>query len=501
MLEALKAAPQPLRPGSPLVAMVSGGSDSTALLLRCAQGKVDLMDGRGARELPRQDLCVLHVNHCLRGAESDGDEAFVRGLCARLGVQVRVARVDVAALVAQGANLEEAAREVRYRLAWQLACELAQERGLPAESARVLVAHTADDRAETFLMRALAGSGLAGLVGMRPVCGIVVRPLIGCTRAELRSELRDAGVGWREDSTNAGDEAARSYVRHHVVPPMVARNPSFAKTLGRSLDVLQAEEDLLARLARQAFEALVRPARPGWCVLDAAGLAEAEPALAPRCALLALEAALGEEAAREARFEQGHLARVAALARSGRGSCSLPGGVQVRVEGVELVFRGPAAPAAPADAALAVPGRLEWGGAVLEAAVVGLQGRPAREVACERAGALAARGLVQGRDFVLVDACVAGVAGPVGTGALEVGSPHAGERMEPFGLGAAKLLSDVLPQAGVPARDRPWTPVVRGAAGSPHAGRCVWVGGIRLDQRAAWSDKTACLIQLSLVRP
>ena len=241
MYEALNAVPAPVVAASPLIVMVSGGSDSTALLMRCATAPVDPMDGRGPRMLERGNLCVLHVNHCLRGEESDGDEAFVRDLCAELGVACRVERVDVPALVRAGANMEEAARQVRYDLAWRLASERARAQGLAVEAARIFVAHTADDRAETFLMRALSGSGLTGLVGMRPTRGIVVRPLIECTREELRDGLRKQGIGWREDSTNAGDEATRSYVRHHIVPAFEERNPAFCKTLGRTLDALTCE--------------------------------------------------------------------------------------------------------------------------------------------------------------------------------------------------------------------------------------------------------------------
>ena len=137
----------------------------------------------------------------------------------RLGVELRVVRADVPALVrgasrADERNLEEVARRVRYGAAWDLACELCARRGVAPQGARVLLAHTADDRAETFLMRVITGAGLTGLVGLRPTCGIVVRPLLGQTREELREELRERGIGWREDATNEEDVALRSYVRH-----------------------------------------------------------------------------------------------------------------------------------------------------------------------------------------------------------------------------------------------------------------------------------------------
>ncbi len=492
MLEALCAEPLPPACDSPVILMVSGGSDSTALLVRAATGALDLMDGRGPEALARERLCVLHVNHCLRGAESDRDEEFVRELCARLGVRLVCRRVDVAAMLGGGVNLEERARQVRYELAWELACSLAQERGVPVETCRVLVAHTADDRAETFLMRALTGAGIGGLSGMRPQRGIVVRPLIGSTKAELRAELEARGIGWCEDSTNAQDVATRSYIRHHVLPALVERDPAFPKTLGRSLDVMAREDDLLCRLACEAFARALRPSRAGWCVLDCDALGQVDEALAARCMRLAFGQALGAQAALDARFESRHVEAALTLAAQGTGSRSLPGGLSARVEGRDLVLRGPAASEPPADVELPVPGHVTWGEVSIAAELMDCAGEPAREVAARRRRDLAQRGLVEGRDFVLVDARVA--AGP-----LCVGSPRLGERMQPFGMaGTSKLLSDLLPQAGVAARDRPWVPVIRGPQGPSGERPCVWVGGIRLDGRAAWNEKTTSLIQLSI---
>ena len=173
--------------------------------------------------------------------------------------------------------------------------------------------------------------------------------------------------------------------------------------------------------------------------------------------------------------------------------------MRVRMEAGALVMQGPDVAGPPADVELPVPGRVVWGEVTLEAREVPLQGRPAAEVARARSAQLQAEGMREGRDFVLVDGAVCGCPAPGRPGVLTVGSPRLGERMRPFGLGASKLLSDVLPQAGVPARDRPWVPVVRSSPSAPHGVSSVWVGGIRLDERAAWSDKTTCLIQLSIV--
>ena len=145
---------------APVVLMVSGGADSTALLLMACTGALDIQDGRGRARIARERLHVLHVNHHLRGAASDADEAFVRDLCERLGVPLCVEHA-AAAVLEQG-NLEAAAREVRYAAARRYVRDLCREAGVPRTAARIATAHTASDRAETFFMNAIRGSGPRG---------------------------------------------------------------------------------------------------------------------------------------------------------------------------------------------------------------------------------------------------------------------------------------------------------------------------------------------------
>jgi tRNA(Ile)-lysidine synthase len=169
----------------------SGGTDSTALLLALA----------GLRE-DGYTVAAVHVNHHLRGADSDEDEAFVRGLCARLGVELTVfdGTLDPECVRARG--IEAAAREVRYaRLA-----------GLDAEY--VATAHQKNDQAETVLMRLLTGSGLAGLRGIHPVrADGFIRPLLDVTRAEIEEFLAGEGVAARFDRSNDDPRFLRNRVR------------------------------------------------------------------------------------------------------------------------------------------------------------------------------------------------------------------------------------------------------------------------------------------------
>ena len=159
-----------------LVAL-SGGADSTALLL-------------SLRELG-YPVRAFHLNHCLRGAESDRDEAFCRRLCEKLGVELTVERVDIAAAAGDSA-VEETARRIRYARLEHA-----------AHGAKIAVAHNADDNLETMLFHLVRGTGAKGLTGIPPVRGRIIRPLIAVERSEIEAFLRERGQDFVTDSTNA----------------------------------------------------------------------------------------------------------------------------------------------------------------------------------------------------------------------------------------------------------------------------------------------------------
>ena len=196
--------------GAPVVLMVSGGADSTALLVLAATSTLDIDDGRGCARIARERLHVLHVNHGLRGIDAEEYEEFVRGLAERYGIPCTVRRVDVARLAQQAresgdttaGNVENAGREIRYAAAVELANRLSEEFGTPRSAARILTAHTADDRAETFFMNAIRGTGPSGLSSIPRRRNRIVRPLIDSTHDQLCDLLRMRGIVWREDDTN-----------------------------------------------------------------------------------------------------------------------------------------------------------------------------------------------------------------------------------------------------------------------------------------------------------
>ncbi len=265
-----------LDPSAPVVLMVSGGADSTALLVMACTSKLDIMDGRGPARIARERIHVLHVNHHLRGEASDADEEHVRGLCERYGVPLCVEHASFTEL--NGQNLEAAAREVRYAAARRYVRELCQEAGCPRTAARIVTAHTASDRAETFFMNAIKGAGPAGLSSIPRRRNIIVRPLIDLTHEELCRYLEVAGIAWREDESNQDTSYLRNYVRHRVIPVARERNENLARNVGAACDILGDEDAFMAHLAATALRSCTRRQQEGLVVLDAARVAASSPA-------------------------------------------------------------------------------------------------------------------------------------------------------------------------------------------------------------------------------
>jgi tRNA(Ile)-lysidine synthase len=168
------------RPEEPVGVAVSGGADSVFLL-------------HALRELsPVQPLLVLHLNHQLRGAESDADAAFVADTASALGVPCEVSTANLGSIPD---NLEQAGRRARLMFFRDVLAR--------GEVKRVATGHTYDDQAETVLYRLLRGTGTQGLRGILPVTHEgIVRPLLDCRRSEIELWLRERGIRWREDSTN-----------------------------------------------------------------------------------------------------------------------------------------------------------------------------------------------------------------------------------------------------------------------------------------------------------
>ena len=238
-------------PGAPVVIMVSGGSDSTALAYIAHE-----LSAVGAIG----PVAMLHVNHHLRGAEADGDAAFVAQLAQALSIPLYAIDADVADEAARtGENIEAVGRRIRYSAAQDALRNMCLQLAQPLSEGRIFTAHTQDDRVENFYMRSIVGTGPGGFRSMLYRNGPVVRPLLDVSREALRAGIENRAVEtpelpivrdetealWREDATNAHTDHFRAWVRHEVIPLMKQKNPQLLDTLCRSMNLVGDEDDML----------------------------------------------------------------------------------------------------------------------------------------------------------------------------------------------------------------------------------------------------------------
>jgi len=309
--------------GQRVAAAVSGGADSVALAL--------WLHDFAARPAPAFTFVgLIHVNHALRGAESEGDEAFCRNLAARLALPIDVVAAPIAVT---GRSPESAARDARY-LAFDAA-------GARLGASVVCTAHTADDQAETVLLRLLRGAGLRGLSGIRSANRQVVRPLLDCRRNHLRAALVQLGETWREDASNLDVSIPRNLIRHELLPAVerVATRiaPGGIEAVARFAAYAAEDEQFLEDAAIALAARLVSPERVGasggTVTIVRDQLAAAPAPLARRVVRLA-----AAQIAPDRAWATVHIEAVLRLARRvpGGGSLDLPG---VRVERVSNEVR------------------------------------------------------------------------------------------------------------------------------------------------------------------
>jgi len=429
---------------------VSGGSDSVALLRLV----LPLCQARGIAPV------VLHLNHGLRGAASAADARFVARLAQRLSVPCRMAVAqipDARARVADDFSLEMAARQARQSFFRHVATE---ER-LDA----IATGHTADDVAETLLLRLARGSGATGLSGLRPrstVAGVLfVRPLLDLGHAELRAWLRHTRQTWREDRSNRDQTIPRNHVRHAVLPWLERHwQPALRSMLAQSAAILRDEDALLDDLARRALRqaravqldrptvgpsdrrAVQPPDGPTSRPLDRRRLAALPPALQRRVVRLWLLDAGHADAAGWTEVER----LLACVGDAHDWQISLPGKLLARGSNGVLSISRPqqrnlADVVAEAAMPLHVPGRVGVAGITITA-------RQARGI--ER---------TTGPVGCLPSACSLDASALRGQ-TLRVRTRRPGDRIQPLGLVGSKSIQDLFVDAKVPAARRDALPLL-----------------------------------------
>ena len=332
-----------LNPCDRVLIGVSGGADSVCLTLVLKELGVA--------------IGLAHLNHGLRGTESDADEEFTRELAGKLGVEffakaVSLLRSSLGAsrqpLPGGEANLEAAGREARKRFFG----EVAHGHGFT----KVALAHTRNDRAETFLLNLLRGAGSDGLTSMRPVSGQVIRPLIETGREEIEAYLKEQNQNWRTDSTNLDLAFARNRLRHVVIPELAAKfNPNLRDTLARTAEILDAEDAWMRVLTEQWLEQN-GTAEGGGFSIPVAELESLPLGLIRRLLRAALRRA--GSILRDVSFEQ--IETVRGLLNPGKSgkTIEIPGRFRVVREFDRIVFRSEIGPPVSYNYELKIPGEV-----------------------------------------------------------------------------------------------------------------------------------------------
>lgn len=429
-----------LLPGASVLTALSGGADSVALL----HVLLSLKEFLGL-----DTIAALHVNHCLRGEESDRDEAFVRELCTAWSVPLTVIHRDVARLAREGGKgEEETGREIRYA-----ALEKAAE-GIGGHC-RIATAHTLSDNMETVLLHLCRGSGLHGLTGIPPVRGRIIRPLLHCSRQEIEDYCRTNGLEFVTDSTNADTRYTRNRIRSCVVPELYSINPQLDAAMDRLIGQVTEADRLMEALTDQALnEAREKEGRYRRSEL----LRQPE---AVKSAALYKAARLAGAGA-----EERHIQQLKDLLETG-GGCTLPGNIQAKSGGDFLIFSQDCLPDMAESPVLElIPGR--------------------KYNICDRKFHFLLRSLeeVEKGQFVHKKYLKNALDYDKICGRLTIGIRQPGDAYHPAGRRAGKTLKKLFNEVHLPLNDRKSLPVVRDELG------IVLVPGFGCDQRVSPGDET-----------
>ncbi len=424
--------------------MCSGGQDSLALLHLLASG------GLGADGPAR--VSVLHVNHHLRGPESDADQALVEGICSRLGVPLRV---EHRPLKKGAGNLQEQARLARREAAHAVSSQVG--------AGVVVLGHTLDDQAETLLYRACRYGGLRSLRGMMPKEGPWVRPFLCVRRSETEAYCVGHGLTFAVDRGNDDPGYARTGIRARVLPLLEELLPGAAEALARTAEVAAEASAVTGDAVERARDEV-----------SAGGVFSAPRLLGlPMPLRRALLHRLLEEVAGRGVSRRVVLDTEALLEVEGSASLDVGSGYVVCKEYDEVLLtpredEAVARMAAwAASVTLPVPGEVEAHGLRLRARIVA--GYEAHDPRTEA--------------YLDADSVVS---------SLTVRGVRPGDRMQPLGMSGSRLLKDILVDRAVPARGRPRVPVF------VSAGRVVWLGGVVVAESSRISERTKRFLRLSI---
>jgi tRNA(Ile)-lysidine synthase len=436
--------------GATVLVAVSGGPDSMALLAVLYR----------LRSLYHPlTLRVVHINHHLRGAESTRDAVFVEQQAARLGLSFHIQHIDVKTWQhTSGLSPQHAAREARYTSLYAL------QRALNAT--HIALGHSADDQAETLLMRLLRGSGPAGIAGIPPVRLPYIRPLLTVFRHDILTYLQAEGVPWIEDSSNLHLSYLRNRIRLELLPLLRQYNPCVASRLNDLAVMCSAEHSLLDQQTQQAAEQIIHW-QPGKRVLIRCAPYEAIPLALQRRLLRRVADGLLPAPTPISFHHIESLRRLILQGRVGQRH-SLPGGwMAERHQETTQLWHPQLLPAATLERVLSVPGHID---------IPELEMRVSAEIhaSCGRLP----RGV--GACLDLRQLCLP----------LTVRFRQPGDRFYPSGAPGWRKLKDFFIDQKVPRAERDMVPLVLSGVD------IVWVVGYRIAEPYKVRPDTCDVVQL-----
>ncbi|MCX7780146.1 MAG: tRNA lysidine(34) synthetase TilS [Negativicutes bacterium] len=438
-----------LEKGDVVLAACSGGPDSVALvhLLYVLRGELEI------------DLAVAHVNHRLRGRESGEDAGFVAEFCRELGVPLYSGDVDVRGMVqAERLSVQEAARILRLDFLHVTARRLG--------GAKIATGHHADDQAETVLLNLLRGAGSAGLSGMRPAEGGIIRPLLSVDRRSIEAYCRENRLAYRIDSSNLKTDYRRNRIRLELLPYLEEHfNPAIRDALCRTA-LLAADEHDYVHSQAKAHSALT--VVNGVWRIDKARFRLLPPALKRENIRHALQKSKGH--LKGIGFE--HVERLIDAAQSGAVGAifELPGKFRVfnTYEYLEFGWK-PTVGQPTGDVAIAVPGTTDVPGLGISVTAELFSRRPPVAVPMQAVFDLAALELP-----------------------LVVRTRRAGDRFQPDGMHGWKKLKDFFIDLKIPREKREQTAIFSDRQG------IIWIGGYRQARRGKICGNTQEFLRLTI---
>lgn len=435
--------------GDTILAAASGGVDSTVLLhvLNAMKGDLSLR------------LFVCHLNHGLRGAESERDMEFVKGLADSLGLPFAGKALEGGACFAPGESLQARARALRYAFFEETAKRL--------KASKIALGHNLDDSAETVVMRFLKGSSLSGLSGIPPARGRYVRPLILASRKDIETYAKENDIGHVTDSSNLSVKYLRNDVRKRLIPYLKRRyNPNITETIGRTSEVLRTDEMFIEDAALSAYSASVAGKTTDTIIMDRSELVSMHRALSSRVFLRA-----ARELMPDIELLSCHIDAFFSLIEGGRpgAEADLPSGLMLSREYgyVRLTLSIEKPPAF--DVSLKIPGVSETGPYTIKATLL----KRLPEVFSGPDKAYFDYGQLQGLDIRA--RCFAN-----------------GDTFKPFGMSGRKKLKDVFIDLKIPRRLRGSVPVV--VVGDD----IIWVAGVRAGSLFPVTASTRSVLELEL---